>query len=54
MVGDKVVKREEYKLKEIDLDEIFTTDFLTDITRANTNATAILIGERVADFIKQG
>jgi choline dehydrogenase len=27
---------------------------LPNVTRANTNATAILVGERLADWIKEG
>ena len=33
---------------------VVDTSIMPDVTRANTNVTAMLIGERVADFIKEG
>ena len=38
------------------LDNLRVVDasIMPDVTRANTNATAILIGERIADFMKEG
>ena len=38
------------------LDNLRVVDasIMPDVTRANTNATAIVIGERIADLMKEG
>jgi len=33
---------------------VVDASIMPDVIRANTNATAIMIGERIADWIKEG
>ena len=54
-VTDAMAVMDQYcRVHEIESLRVADTSVMPDVIRANTNCTAVLIAERVADWIKEG